>query len=368
MLAAALLSTLASTLIAASASAQPIPRQEELARVRERIAALQDQLARLERERQGLVGELVEVDLDRRLQEERLAEARLAHEEAQAAVAALEVDVRASAERVAAQRRALAGRLVHLYRMGRQGGLRLLLAAREERSFLEAFRLLRYLAALDSRRLAEYVAARSALERQAEALAAQRREAALWVERESERLAGLERLRSRQAALVAELERRSSAVREEADRLAARETQLARFLAALAGTADLAGEPMQGFAGVLERPVLGAVVRPFGPRLDPRYGTRIPHHGVEFATLPAAEVRAVYPGRVLFADRFEGYGLTVIVLHPGRVFSLYAGLRELRVAPEDVLSLNGLLGTSSGHVYFEIRVENKPVDPASWLR
>jgi septal ring factor EnvC (AmiA/AmiB activator) len=33
-----------------------------------------------------------------------------------------------------------------------------------------------------------------------------------------------------------------------------------------------------------------------------------------------------------------------------------------------VVSLSSVLGSSSGRLYFEIRVENKPVDPEAWLR
>ncbi|MGH9465385.1 MAG: murein hydrolase activator EnvC family protein, partial [Thermoanaerobaculia bacterium] len=287
---------------------------------------------------------------------------------ARGAAAALAVTVRATEARLTAQRRRLGERLVHLYRMGRTGGLRLLLAANEEGSFLEAFRLVRYLALIDGRLLERWFAERQELADQARQLLEQRREAALWVDREVERLVELEELQRLQAALVADLEQRSSEVRGEAGRLAEREHQLARFLAALAGAASLEGEPMQGFSGILDPPVLGSVVRGFGPRLDPRYGTRVPHNGLEFVTLAGAEVRPVYPGRVLYAAPFEGYGRTVIVLHPGRVFSLYAGLGEVRAAPDDVLSLDRVLGTSAGRLYFEIRVDNRPVDPAPWIR
>ena len=81
-----------------------------------------------------------------------------------------------------------------------------------------------------------------------------------------------------------------------------------------------------------------------------------------------AEVRVVFPGKVLFAAPFQGYGLTAVVHHPGRVFSLYAGLEELKVGAEDVLSLGQVIGIAKDTLYFEIREENRPVDPAQWLR
>ena len=79
-------------------------------------------------------------------------------------------------------------------------------------------------------------------------------------------------------------------------------------------------------------------------------------------------MHAVFPGKVLFAAPFQGFGLTAIVHHPGRVFSLYAGLDELQVEQNDMLSLGQVIGVSSDSIYFEIRVENQPVDPQGWLR
>ena len=106
----------------------------------------------------------------------------------------------------------------------------------------------------------------------------------------------------------------------------------------------------------------------FGSILDPRYRTKVPHTGVDLAVAPGTEVKAVFPGRVLFAAPFQGYGNTVIVQHPGRVFTLYAGLGTMRVAKEDMVSLGDAVGLAADKLYFEIRVENHPEDPLTWLR
>jgi septal ring factor EnvC (AmiA/AmiB activator) len=125
---------------------------------------------------------------------------------------------------------------------------------------------------------------------------------------------------------------------------------------------------MQEFRGILDWPVEGKVTAGFGHRLDPRYKTRVPHNGLDLATAQGSEIRVVFPGKVLFAAPFQGYGNTVVVQHPGRVFSLYAGLTDMRVSKEGMLSLGDAVGLSSDKLYFEIRVENRPEDPLKWLR
>jgi septal ring factor EnvC (AmiA/AmiB activator) len=352
---------------AAPAAADPT-REEELAEVRRRARRLEAQVAELGRSRAGLEGELIEVDLAVRLQEERAREAGLALEGARSAVEETAHRVRDLQRELGAAREDLGARLGSLYRIGRQGLVRLALAAEDEETFLRDFRLVRYLVRSDAARVDRYLDLRGRLLDRQDELEDRRREAGEWAEREVGRLAEVRRLRQRKAELLAEVLGRERRTRQEVADLERREARLAGFLAALAGERSLAGEPMQQYAGVLDRPVVGSVLRGFGPRLDPRYGTRVPHNGQEYLTLGRAEVRPVYPGTVLFAEPLEGYGLTVVVHHPGRVFSLYSGLEESRVDRGDVVSLSSVLGSSSGRLYFEIRVENKPVDPEAWLR
>ncbi|MGE5233259.1 MAG: murein hydrolase activator EnvC family protein, partial [Acidobacteriota bacterium] len=129
------------------------------------------------------------------------------------------------------------------------------------------------------------------------------------------------------------------------------------------------GKPLASFRGVLDWPLRGRVVRGFGVQLDPRYGTKVPHNGIDIAPAePGDEVRAIYPGKVLFAAPFPGYGVTVVVHHAGRAFTLYGGLASARVAKDDVVSLGAPVGSAGDLVYFEIRVENHPEDPLTWLR
>ena len=176
--------------------------------------------------------------------------------------------------------------------------------------------------------------------------------------------------RQRKAALLARVERERRVLAGRAVELADRERKLAAFLVLLYGrsSTELAGAPMQQFSGILDLPAAGRVVERFGPRLDPRYNTQVPHNGIDLGTTAGAEVKAVYPGKVLFAAPFEGYGLTVVVHHPGRVFTLYAGLSALRTEQGAMVRLGDVLGVSSSKLYFEIRVENRPENPLTWLR
>ena len=350
---------------------QPPPsRSEELARIRAEIGKLHDQIAGLQARESGAADALERTELELRLQQDRVDEARAARELAEQRVGEIEGEVTALAAKLTAVRADLQRRLVGLYRLGRHGYLRLALTMQPGDDLLGAVRLLRYLVRRDAETFSRFVATRERLDDRRQALVAERAEAEAWQGREEERRRALAAVRSRQETTVARLaaERRSLASR--AAELTDRGQKLAAFIDFLYGTSDtpLSGVQIQDFRGVLDWPVRGRVTAGFGPRRDPRYQTLVPHNGIDIDTTAGAEVRAVYPGRVLFASPFRGYGPTVVLHHPGRVFTLYAGLASLRVARDAMVSLNDVVGLAADSLYFEIRVDNRPENPLEWLR
>ncbi len=356
--------------LSSSADPQTVDREAELEAIRDQIMVLQGRLNRVRQEATGLRGELEQTEVALELQRTRLSEARAARELAQASLAEIEVEIGELEIRLEAQRSALRERLIDLYRFGQEGYLRLFLSIRSQDDLLPGIRQVRFLARRDGGLLTSYEATLTELGFKREQLSQQSAAVEEWLEMESERADHLARLQQRQANILASLEEQDRSLSSQTARLADKERKLSNLLDFLYGraAAPLSGEPVQEFRGVLDWPVRGRVVHGFGARLDPRYQTRVPHNGIELATTTAEEVRCVFPGRVLFAAPFQGYGLTVVVHHPGRVFTLYAGLQDLRVRQDDMLSLGAVVGLSTEVLYFEIREENRPVDPVDWLR
>ncbi|HEX2224751.1 MAG TPA: peptidoglycan DD-metalloendopeptidase family protein [Thermoanaerobaculia bacterium] len=345
-------------------------REQELAALRQEIARMQAQVEQARRRKTGLQGEMAAAELELRLQERRLAEALAARELAAQRASQSEQEVRRLETSLTAARQGLARRLTGIYRLGRQGYLRLFFLLKPDDRLLPAIRSLRYLARRDRETVLGFQEAQRRLAQERDQLVNRRGELEQWIAREQSRRNELGALRARTALLLARAEQEQSRLAARASDLADRERKLAGFLDLLQSrnTGNPAGTPMQEFRGVLDWPVPGRVTAGFGPRLDPRYRTQVPHNGLDLATTPGNEVRVVFPGKVLFAAPFQGYGTTVIVHHPGRVFSLYAGLSQLKANKDDVLSLNDVVGLASDKLYFEIRVENRPEDPTGWLR
>lgn len=345
-------------------------RARELERLRASIARLQGRLEGVRRQVASAADRLGTLEVELELQEQRVAEAVAAGALAAERATALEAGVVELEARLEAMRASLRERVVALHRLGRTAYLRMLLTVETKEHLLPAIRQLRYLARRDRALIDTWVDTKARLDLERRDLELERERVAEWLSSETSRRDRLGQLKAEQARLLAVARREELALRQQSDELVDKARKLSSFIDFLYGrsAAPLAGESMQNFKGVLDWPVEGTVSVPFGPRKDPRYGTLTPHNGLELETESGLPVRVVYPGRVVFAAPFQGYGPTVVVVHAGRVFSLYAGLASLRVGEGDVVSLGVEVGVASERLYFEIRDKNEPVDPRSWLR
>ena len=87
-----------------------------------------------------------------------------------------------------------------------------------------------------------------------------------------------------------------------------------------------------------------------------------------------SEVRAVAPGKVIFADWYKGYGNMVIVGHGDKYMSIYGNNQSVlkhvgdTVKAGDVIASAGSSGANEeSGLYFEIRREGRAFDPLNWI-
>ncbi|WP_074548139.1 peptidoglycan DD-metalloendopeptidase family protein [Dyella sp. AtDHG13] len=96
-------------------------------------------------------------------------------------------------------------------------------------------------------------------------------------------------------------------------------------------------------------------------------------NGVLIKAPGGSEVRAVSAGRVVYAAFLRGYGMLVIVSHGGGWMSMYGNNETILHGVGDQVSAGEAVGTASAPtgvntgVYFELRQNNQPVDPRTWL-
>ena len=133
------------------------------------------------------------------------------------------------------------------------------------------------------------------------------------------------------------------------------------------------GGPFAKARGQLPWPVNGRLVARYG---TPRGGdARTKWDGVLIGAAAGSQVHAVHGGRVVFADWLRGAGLLVILDHGNGYLSLYGHNQSLLKDAGDVVKAGeaiATVGSSGGQetpaLYFAIRQQGRPIDPAQWCR
>ncbi|NBA94135.1 murein hydrolase activator EnvC [Pseudomonas sp. R5(2019)] len=125
--------------------------------------------------------------------------------------------------------------------------------------------------------------------------------------------------------------------------------------------------------GKLPWPVDGRLLARFG---ETRGGdSRTKWDGVMISASAGSQVHAVHGGRVVFADWLRGAGLLVILDHGNGFLSLYGHNQTLLKDAGDIVKAGeaiSTVGSSGGQdtpaLYFAIRQQGRPSDPAQWCR
>ena len=345
--------------------------EQRLLKVRQRRAALEQELARLRGEEKSLLGEVEQLELELQLRGEELTEIQITLKRTRAELDATVARVRQLETSLAVARPALAAHARALYKLGDMSYLRLLLSIDRPSDFFRGYRFVTTLARRDNARVAAFRSDLAALGAEKADLEQRTRESIALRSRLTATRHSLDAQRARKTELLTSLVERKELNAAYVDELAQAETRLQLLLDGL-GEGEVA-VPLGALRGSLPWPVEGRVRAGFGRRKHPRFDTYTVHNGLEIEAAPDAPVRAVHEGRVVFADRFRGYGLMVVVDHGDKRHTLYARLAEVAVTAGQAVTTGDLLGTADPEgeagpgVYFEVRFQGRPEDPQPWL-
>ncbi|AQM68667.1 peptidase M23 [Vibrio campbellii] len=147
-----------------------------------------------------------------------------------------------------------------------------------------------------------------------------------------------------------------------------------RLKAEIAKAAKRNAVPMDGIAkqrGKLPWPLKGRVLHNFGTKQTGQVNWK----GMVLSASYGQQVKAVYPGTVVFAEYLRGYGLVVLLDHGKGDMTLYGYNQALtkkegdKVTAGEVIALAGDTGGQDrASLYFEIRRNSEAQNPKSWLK
>ncbi len=123
-------------------------------------------------------------------------------------------------------------------------------------------------------------------------------------------------------------------------------------------------------------PTYGYITSNYGYRVDPVYGGREFHTGMDIANTHGSQVFATADGVVTAAHyAYNGYGYQVIVNHGNGFETFYGHNSRLAVKPGDyvrkgeVIAYVGRTGKTTGsHVHYEVRLYGQTTNPQTYLK
>src|SRR6185369_730339 len=110
------------------------------------------------------------------------------------------------------------------------------------------------------------------------------------------------------------------------------------------------------------------------PLRRPREGSGVLWKGLFIASPTGQDVKAIAPGRVVFADWLRGFGNLLIIDHGDGYMSLYGNNESLfkqvgdaARSGETVAAVGNSGGNMDSGLYFEIRHQGVAFDPLGWV-
>jgi septal ring factor EnvC (AmiA/AmiB activator) len=347
--------------------------QTETQRAADRLRALNSEAAALASREKSLLADLRRLEIDRQVKSEELARIERevgTTEDLMAAARARATALRSSAD---TQRPDIEARLVRLYKLGNAGYWRLLLDVDDARSIGRAYRTAAALTQIDTQRVRDHSGTLEALASEQAALEAQARKLSALRDQAAAARTASDKAVAAQSALVTSIEQRRDLAARMAGELEGAQQKL-QVAVTPAGGPGATTLPIAPFKGSLPWPADGIVLARFGRQRSPLNGAELVRNGIEISLGQGHTVVAVHDGVVSYAAPFTGYGMLVIVDHGGGAHTLYGHLSAVSVNKGDRVQARTPVGSSGRNpagnpaLYFELRVDGKPVDPLQWLK
>ncbi len=296
----------------------------------------------------------------------------------------LEGQIKQIATNIAEHKKLFNQRLIALYRYQRSGGI--LRTVFSSNSYLDLSRRTKFIVMIlnqDRKTINTFLEQISSIEGKKIALQENRKSLENTKERITDEKKQVAKKKKAKSELLKKIQEEKELHEEAVKQLEKEARELQSLIDSLEkqeAKAKITSPPLKGtgFAklkGKLPFPVQGKILSRYGKKIDPTLNTTFFQKGIEIAADKGDEVRAIYQGKVLYAQSFKGYGNIIIIDHGDSYYSLSGHLSKILKSPGDrveageVIALSGDTGSLKGpRLYFELRHQGKTVDPLPWLR
>jgi septal ring factor EnvC (AmiA/AmiB activator) len=361
-------------------SSQEIPDFEKrLAKINGQISEIRARIEAEALKESSILSNLARINLNKDLVEREIAVQNLQMEKARAELAGIQANVRVLNGELAKGNAAIEKTLVTLYKFGRLNFFHFMLQTQNFEAYTMESKRLALLARYQEDTVSAYLKTLAELGEAESRLAAKKKDIAEILRATNLKKQELEAEQRKNSDLVQQIRKNRTTYEQTLKELRDSAEQLQVMMNKIVSqqwTLPSAFIPLYEKRGKLGWPLDGKVITSFGLQKHPRFNTIVMNNGVEIA--PAKDkalIQAVHPGKVVFADYFQGYGNLLILDHGMTYFTLYGHCSQFlvnvgdMVAADQPIALVGDSGSLNGEcLYFEVRYKTKALDPLQWLK
>lgn len=353
--------------------------EKRITKLNQEIKDLKAKILDEEKKESSILSSLARIGLTKKLIRSELAANAVVLERTNGELKALRNDKARQLADLVREKESIEKVLVTLYKFGKFDFLKFALKAEDAESFLTGSKHLSFLARTQETTISSYLAALAELGATESRLEAKRKEVADLILASEAKKRELEAEENRNRNLVMEVKRNKKSYEQALEELSESAKQLQALLKKIVDEAyslPFSFVPLYEKKGKLSWPIQGRIITAFGLQKHPRFNTITQNNGIEIApNKEKAVIQSVHPGRVVYADVFEGYGNLIIIDHGMAYYSLYGHCSEFLAAKGDAVkagqpvALVGDTDSLNGEcLYFELRFKTKALDPLQWLK
>ncbi len=353
--------------------------EKRLTRINGQIADLKGRMDAEAKKETSVLSNLARINLSKSLVEREIAAQNVQAEMARSELQAIQKDIRALKTELDRDNAAIEKTLVTLYKFGRLNFFHYMLQAQNFEAYTVESKRLSLLARYQEDQVAAYLKTLSELDASQARLTAKQNEIAGIIRVTVIKKQELEAEQRKNADLVQQIRRNRETYEQTIKELGDSAEQLQvmmKKITAQEWTLPAAFIPLYERRGRLAWPLEGRIITSFGLQRHPKFNTIVMNNGVEIA--PAKDkslITAIHPGKVVFADYFQGYGNLLILDHGMTYYTLYGHCSQFlvnvgeMVRADQPIALVGDSGSLNGEcLYFEVRYKTKALDPLQWLK
>ena len=364
----------------------PVFSQEEISVYKERLDKLQNERARLQKnikdldkKKMSILSQLDQIGLEKKLIQNDIQRYTLQMEKANTELLAVQKKIPPLKAQLEREKESVAQILVTLYKFGDMSYLDFLFRAADVTDLMSESKHLSLLAQYQEDIILSFMQILDEINEAEEQIEVKKREIADLLSHSQTKKKDLDNQERKNRAFIQNINQDKKTHLKTLEELKVRAEQLQKLINRLIkekSSLPFTVFPLYESKGSLPWPVPGKVVTTFGIEQHPTFKTVTQNNGIEISADKNSSVLAIHPGKVVYADYFQGfYGNLIIVDHGLAYYSMYGHCSDFKVQKGDIvtagqpIAIVGNTGSLKGTaLYFQINFKTEPLNPLQWLR